>query len=397
MNRRNCILDIFSGHIFLGGMVTVLLIVMTIFGHSCIEPYMAAIDDEPELITIEGSIIKGNQLQWVVVSKTSSLNNPDFIPVRGCQVSIIDELSNEFVFEEYMKGAYILEIEDDQLVVGRRYKLAVSTPEGDEYESAYEALQNGVAIDSIYYNIEERVQSYSGNELEGIRFFVDINAPDTISRYFRWKITETYEYTSYGPISYFYYDTSLEPVPPDDIWGVYRCWMTEDLQDLYLTSTTNLTVNEKKKVPLNYVSTETDRLKIKYSLLVNQYSLEENAYNYFMQNKIATDGSGGLYTSQPQQPLTNLYNVNDPSERVLGYFWLSSVTKWRIMVPRINSLQVNDHFYPIETFNMEDHADGPFPLYIMEEPATGVRLTGSPYCFDCTRRGGTTTRPSYWD
>lgn len=373
-----------------------LMITLALVISSCIEPFHAEIDDEPKLISIEGSLIKGSPWQRVVVSRTTSLSNPRYNPVQGCIVRVVDEENQVFTYEEHTDGVYILMIPDDELIPGRRYKLQIITPEGDEYESESVVLQKGVEIDSLYYNIEERVESYSGSELKGLQFYVDIEASDSASRFFRWKIEETYEYTSAGPIDFYYYDLTFEPVTPEDIWAVYRCWITEEIQGIFLSNTINLTMNEKKRIPLHYVSTETDRLKIQYSLLLHQYPVDEDAYNYFMQNKTATEGSGELYTRQPQQPLTNIYNVNNPAERVLGYFWLSSRTSTRIITKRPNELMVRDHFYPIQPFNMEDHGTGPFPLYIMLDEASGIRMTGSPYCFDCRRRGGTTTRPDYW-
>jgi len=373
----------------------VAVLILTLGLGSCIEPYIADIDNEPELISIEGSLVKGLSRQEIVVSRTTSLGNPVFEPVKGCMVTVLDELNNEFRFDETYNGIYTLEMDQEALVPGRNYKMIVVTPGGDHYESEYETLQGGVPVDSVYYSIEEQLNPENGISADGLQFYVDLQAPDTISRYFRWKITETYEYTSAGPINYYYVDLSFEPVVPDDIWGLYRCWKTEELGDIYLTSTLNLTANEKKQIPLNYVTTLNDRLKIKYSLLVYQYALDEEAYNYFMQNKIATEGSEGLYTRQPQQPVTNIYNVDNEEERVLGYFWTSELSSRRIFVPKLAELDVKDYFYPLEVFNMEDHGAGPFPMAIMVEE--GVRITGSPICFDCTRRGGTTQRPSYWE
>lgn len=363
--------------------------------NSCIESYVANVEDEPDLLTIEASLIKGVKRQKVIVSRTVALDHSYRVMVGGCLVNIMDELGNTFPFEEVTAGAYYADVDDNLLKINRNYKLIVITPEGENYESEYEKLQAGTAIDSAYYIIEDRIES--GIETDGLQFYVDLKATDSISRYYRWKVEETYEYTSAGPINYFYFDKNLIPVPPDDIWAVYRCWQTEDIDNIFITSTVNLVTNEKKRIPLNYVSTQTDRLKIKYSILLQQYSLNENAYNYFMQNKIATEGSEGLYTSQPQQPVTNFYNVNNESERVVGYFWVAELSKVRMIIPRIIELEVKDHFYPLEEFSLEDHGDGPFPLYIMEDKTTGIRITGSPYCFDCTRRGGTTSRPDFWN
>ena len=62
---------------------SLLLFILLMLGYSCISPYEADIDNEPELISIEASLVKGELEQTVKVSVTASLNNSVFKPVRG--------------------------------------------------------------------------------------------------------------------------------------------------------------------------------------------------------------------------------------------------------------------------------------------------------------------------
>ena len=372
-----------------------LTIVLSIVANACIEPYEADINGDVELISIEGSIIKGNPAQHVSISTTTSLLEKEFKPIRGCEVKVVDDLNNEFLFEENTIGKYESVIADNNLVYNRQYKLMITTPKGDKYESLFETLNISNKIDTLYYDIEKKIETYSGEELEGLQFYIDIKAPDSISRYFRWNLTETYEYTTTGYISMIVRigPDTIETYVPADRWEVYRCWMSNEVQGIYLSNTTNITVNEKKKIPLNYVSTMGDRLKIKYSLLVNQYSLSEGAYKYWQQNKIAIEDSDGLYTTQPGQAFTNLHSVNNTEEKVLGYFWASSMTESRIIIPRINSLVVTEEICYIAEYDPRLHKS--LPRYFRIEES-GLLVTGHPNCFDCTLRGGTITKPDFF-
>ena len=139
-----------------------ILIIIFAAAHSCVDSYVAEVDDEPELISIEGSLIKGNEVQFVAVSKTVSLDYPSFIAVRGCLVSIIDDQETEFVYKERNDGTYSATFSDEQLVIGRGYKLRVVTSEGLLYESEYETLNGGVEVDSFYYDIEDGVDQTTG-------------------------------------------------------------------------------------------------------------------------------------------------------------------------------------------------------------------------------------------
>ncbi len=370
---------------------------MTIFTSTCIEPFIAEIDEIPSLISIEGGIIKGDSLQHITITKTATLLNPQYTSVEGCEVKVVDDENNEFVFAYKDMGKYVLAIPDESLVFNRNYKLLITMPDGHIYESQYEKLNSSLDIDSVYYEIEERTTAYTEDDFMGLQFYIDIKATDSISRYFRWRLTETYEYTSTGSISYILFRNDsgfVDKLIPDDIWEVYRCWKSEHVPGIYVSNTNNLTVNKKKKIPLNFVSNKSERLKIKYSLLVNQYTMNEGAYKYWQKNKVAIEESQGLYTTQPGQPVSNLYCVNDSLERVLGYFWASSRTEHRIFVPRINHITVYD--VNCEIFEYEPLLHRLLPRYI-RLTESGIEMTGHPNCFDCTFSGGKITPPDFWE
>jgi len=374
-----------------------LLVILAILGFACVSPYEADIEDEPRLISIEGSLIKGEEEQTVQVSTTASLDYPVFFPVRGCEVNLLDEFDNTFSYREVSGGIYKASIPDEELIYDRYYKLRVITGEGVVYESDYEMLNPGVEVDSLYYEIEDKVDNISGEAYTGLQFYLDLKAGDEESRYFRWRIDETYEYHSFAPLSYYYLDETHTPIYPVDAWEMFTCWKEEEVSGLFQSSTMNLTQNKKKRIYLNYVSALTERLRIKYSLLVRQYTLNENAYEYFEQNRLATEEGEGLYTRQPRQPITNFMNVDDDSERVLGYFWVSTQTSKRIFVPRIEEMDVPAEECDNWEYDELVDGEGPFPIYIYDDKDNGKLYTSSRYCFDCTKRGGTNVKPDYWE
>jgi hypothetical protein len=390
-NKYNCRFDFKM----LGGVF--LYIVLILSSKACVEPYNAEIEEITPLISIEGGIIKGDSVQQIAISRTATLLNPQFTPVEGCKVKVLDEENNEFVFREMKPGVYSLPIVDESLVINRRYKLIIIAPDGNIYESHFENLNKSLDIDSVYFEIEERSTAYTEDILKGLQFYVDVKSADTISRYFRWKLTETYEYTSSTPIAYIYRKENVKIVKdvPQDPYEVFRCWKSEQVPGIFVSNTINLIINEKKKIPLNFVSNKSDRLKIKYSLLVNQYTMSEEAYKYWQQNKVAISESYGIYTKQPGKPVSNIVCTNDSLERVLGYFWVSSRTARRIFVPRINSLYVSD--YPCEIFEYDPTKHILLPRYIAIDKRTGFEVTGHPECFDCTLRGGKITPPEFWN
>lgn len=374
-----------------------LFLVLGLAVNSCVSSFEADIVDEPDLISIEASLIKGELEQSVLVSKTSPLISSAFIPVSGCDVSLLDEQETVYHYIEKTAGKYFIDIPDEALIQGRHYKIRVITAQGNVYESDYEMLNAGIEVDSVYYGVEDKVDVRTGEPYSGVQFYLDVKAGEDESRYFRWRLSEIYEYSSFGPISYYYMDETHEPIYPEDEFAVYTCWKGEDVSGLYQSSTMNLIDNEKKRIHLNYVSALSERLRIKYSLLVDQFTLNENAYNYFEQNRIATEEADGLYTRQPRQPITNFQNVDDAEERVLGYFWVSTKTSRRIFVPRIDEMVVQPESCAYWEYSELEDGEGPFPIYLYEDKAKDKKYVSSITCFDCTRRGGTNVKPDYWE
>lgn len=380
-----------------GSRLPIFLVAITVFLPGCIEPYISPVVAETKILSIEGSLIKGDSIQIVKVHRTATLAYPKPSFIEGCEVKVVDDLNNEFLFEDRDKGEYSIAIPDEGLVYGRDYKLIVVTPDGLVYESEYEKLYSNSEVDSIYYEVEESTRTYTEFDYWGLQYYLDIVAPDTTSRYYRWKLTETYEYTSTGSLSFIIVivDEVLDTIFSEDIWDLYRCWNSKKVPGTYISNTNNLTLNEKKKIPLNYVSNRTDRLKIMYSLLVEQYAISEGAYKYWKQHNVALEGSSGLYNTQPGQPITNLYCSDDCDKRVLGYFWVSSKTERRIFTPRIASLPIYEFDCPTYVYDPLEHKLK--PRYIRVEKETREEITGHPTCFDCTGRGGESSKPDFWE
>jgi hypothetical protein len=88
-----------------------------------------------------------------------------------------------------------------------------------------------------------------------------------------------------------------------------------------------------RKVPMNFISPErSDRLTVQYSILVKQYSISPQEYNFWENMRQVSESAGGIYDTQPYAVVNNIHNVDDPSERVLGYFTVSALREKRIFI-----------------------------------------------------------------
>ena len=388
-NKSN-ILSRFGVKLCFGLFISILF--FCLFG--CKEPFDPHISEKTNTITVDGSLIKGRRKQIVTITRSAPLNDIKYIPVTGCQVEIMDETGNVFPFSEESEGQYTAEIDDNLLINNRKYKLVFDTPDGNRYESTYEEIVETAPVDSVYAVPESIYSSPDKEYINVVRFYLDLKAPEEGARYYRWDLTETYEIHSFYHIDWIYLNKdTLYLNNPDSI---YFCWITSDIDELFSSNTVNLKINEKKKIPLNFVPRNARKLAVRYSLLVNQYALSPDAYDYWHQKKVEIEESGGLYTKQPGQSRSNITNINDATEKVLGFFWVSSRSQKRIYNTIPSTYYRTINYCETEVFDTSLYVPGSIVYVTNRLSSYGIDYTADRVCFDCTLLGGSVEKPSYW-
>jgi hypothetical protein len=380
---------------------------------NCISPYEPQIQGENGVLVVDGSLIKGHEKQVVMISETAPISQPVFLPVEKCQVRIADNTGNEFVFSEESPGKYVANIDDAQLDYNKQYKLMFTTSSGDDYESDYQVLLETAPVDSLYFKSEYRYSSATGKETtSGLQFYVDLDAPNDASRYYRWVLEETWEEHSKSEIWAVYDGQKIKPFYPRD--SLYRCWVTGNVTGLYAASTINLSENRIKKVPLHFLESNSSKLSIKYCATVSQYALNEDAYDYWYEKERELNESGNIYTIQPSQPKSNIHNINHADEKVLGFFWVASLTQKHVFAHVNNdptetgSCSSVAVYYETEDFDkvspllyaalsaFADLLPDP-PIYIALEHGTNYNIILTPGCVDCRANGGEARKPDFWE
>ena len=375
-------------------------ILILLVANACIKPYDPKLNDNAiNKYVVQGLVSSVEGWQEVAVSRTSSIDKAEFFPISGCDLSIIDDQGNTFELEQFDDGKYRVFMYSSELVTGRGYMVKILMPNGDILESEYDVMPEGPSeMGDVYFQIEEQLTDDPEFAFNGIQFYTDFSASEDDGKYYRWKCTETYEYHSEYPLEFYYDQTGVHQVSPPD-YSKMICYKTNIIEDVYTLSTLNLASNSFDAYKLNYVKNSSNRLDILYSLLVEQASISEEAFNYYDKLRINVEQSGGLYTSQPLAIKGNFTNTTNPDNEVLGYFQASTVASTRVFIEPLDDLELDFLsaciLNPLR-FGFIEIPRSEYPAYLFSSGGDWTLTTMTKTCVDCTQSGGVIEKPDYW-
>jgi hypothetical protein len=382
---------------------------------ACVEPYNP---DEDELRTgilvINAHLTDGAGEQVIEISRSVGLTYSFFDPVSGSLAEVIREDGELRVFSESQPGYYRADLDAAFLQTGSSYMLHVVTPDWNEYESDFDKLRPVPDIDSLYYELETNSFSSESDSIGGIRFYCDFTYDNEDYEYIRWDLTETYEFHNRDDLVYYFLDMDhwMKPVPDTSIYTV--CYITNELFQIHSMSLRSLDFGNYIKKPFSFVPNDMREQKLhhKYSLLVKQYSLGQEAFYYWNELKKNTGEQGSLFDRQPAMLKSNIRNVNDETERVLGFFSMAGVVEKRAFAVKPEGLDLIP--YEDQCFVMPKYGEeyntvpyfrpggyyplDPPPIYITWHPRMPLPpMLTSKACVDCREyENSTDIKPDYW-
>ena len=345
-------------------------------------------------LVVEGIINTGtNAVTTITISHTRNLGDTVSIisPETQAQVSIESEAGAGYPLVHQGNGIYQSAILN--LGVTSKYRLKIAAS-GNTYQSELVTPKQSPPIDSITFKQDHDVTVY-----------VHAHDPNNKTTYYRWEYDETFQYRAAFDASLgvkngriFYRDATTQ---------VYNCWGTQHSTNVITASTLLLGSDVVSYVPLTVIRDSTERLGVRYSINVFQYALTEEAYRYWDVIKKSTQQTGSIFDLQPSQLAGNIHNAANATEPVLGFVSAGSVTQKRIFID--NSQLSNWYYYSqqykdlcVQTNGDQDpvdylhyvYPDTTYSPYYFITP--GIIAVQKTPCLDCTRRGGTTVKPTFW-
>ena len=380
-----------------------ILLVSIAFASSCKEPYVPPKDlnTTTNYLVVDGILKLGADSTYISLSRTRSyFDSLPSVPELNAVVILVGQFGETIPLYQLGNGLYA----SANLFMNQNetYTLQISTTDGKQYQSDSIIAQYCPPIDSVSW----KQDSTSAESKQGVTIYVTTHDPLNNTRFYRWEYAETWQYRSAYFSNLIYVDNSNSLRLRDSNEMVYDCWKFHPSTELQLASSSKLSSDIIFENPLVFIPVGDQRLGVEYSILVKQYALAEEAYNYWQNLKKNTELTGSIFDPQPSQGVGNLHCISDPSVPVLGYISASAVQEMRLF---ISYRALNDWNYsnlngcapPLsmpaydpDSLHHYFHEEGYVPTIIFGFPPR----VGASYnsCVDCTIQGGTNMKPLFW-
>jgi hypothetical protein len=353
---------------------------------SCREPYdPPAINANLNYLVVDGLLNTGDSTV-ITLSRTRNFSDTSVsVPETGAQITVVGDAADSYAFTEEPNGRYISNL---NLNPAEKYQLKIATIDGKQYTSDPVVVKETPPIDSVNW-------TYDNN---GVHIYANTHDPSNNTRYYRWEYQEVWEYHAAFD-SYLIYSNGLITTRPTN-QHVFACWQTHNSTELLLATSSGLSQDLIYQMPIMFVPRMSQQISVKYSILVKQFALTQDAYDFWQNQKKNTELTGSIFAPQPSQTNGNLHCISNPGEPVLGFISASSVQEQRIF---ISNGEVFGWDYPFSTCKEVIVTPDSVNFYFKELGYYPVDTYGIadyygalPSCADCTFGGGTPIKPPFW-
>jgi len=375
-----------------------LLLVILITFNSCKKPYDPKVDENiASILVVEGYINTGIGPTKFIISKAAQLSATNsFIPENGATVTV--ESSGGVSQNLTALGNGVYQHTQLNINTAQKYRLKIRTSTGKNYASDFVDVKVTPNIDKVAW---KEVQG-------GVQITADTHDAQAKSRYYMWDFEDTWLFNSNFDSEVIFKGGAMQARTVEE--SVYRCWASGRSTSIILGNSLKLTEDIISQQPILLIPTRSEKLGIRYSILVKQYALTKEAFEYMEIMKKNTEELGSIFGPLPSQQIGNIKNVDDQNEIVVGFVYATSKTEarifinnsdisyvWNVTKPNSDTCSENEI---MQTSNLGQYfaAGNLVPTYQIYD-ASGNSVIGYGFapriCVDCTLRG-TKTMPPFW-
>jgi hypothetical protein len=375
--------------------IACLLIPPTTCLSTCRQPYAPpAVTNPNRFLVVDGFINTGaNAITTFNLNRTRNLGDSTVtgIPELDAQVSIVGSGGSSFPLTETI-GTGFYSSAPLTLDATQQYHILITTTTGETFSSDPAPCEANPPIDSVFWE-----------QPGDLTIYASTHDPTGSTHYYRYDYNETWQHNSQLQTIWGVANGMIYPL--DSTTQKDSCWTTDTSGTILLASSAAETTDIIPAFPLLTIPNSDPRVRFIYSILVRQYALTQDAYNYWQLIRTNTQNVGTLFDVQPTQLTGNIRCTSNPAEPVIGFISATNVQQQRIFIlyEQVSNWAQNQPGYGCDTVQISYDDLNPF-VYNYQNPnyvpwyfiTNGPLVLASPSCLDCTLLGGINVRPPYW-
>lgn len=274
------------------------------------------------ILVVEGLINIADSTK-IKLSRTVVIGNKNTAnPEGGAIVSIENAQATVATLTEIKKGTYVTPVLN--LDKTKQYRLRIKTANGKTYLSDLVDAKVTPPIDSIGYTFNSK----------GMLIYANAHDDTNNSRYYLYNFTETWKFHADHESRYITNGSALVPRTPQQ--QVYYCFNGDTSTNVITNSTAALTQDVVNQLPITTIDYSSDKLQVRYSIMVTQTALTKDAYSFWENMKTGTEKLGSIFDAQPSTIPGNIHNIADLKEPVIGYISAATTQSKRIFIDKHN-------------------------------------------------------------
>jgi Domain of unknown function (DUF4249) len=348
----------------------------------CVEPFEFVVKNNQPRLVVEGHISdksfnetllypSDGRRFTVKLRTTSDVTNTRDQVVSGALVQLLDDSGGQVSYTETNAGIYLIADDDFKAFPDRRYKLRISLPGDEIFESSWEIMPDfeDAPMGNIAFNeIEKQAYKYIAGEQEirpvkGINAFIHVPEQDVAGTlFYKWDFTAHWIF--------------IAPLPPLSS-PVKKCWVANpSYLPAYALQEDHGGGYDKVLFFMETVNNE--RIYEDFSVLVQQEVLSKDYY--FFLKEMQEQDQGPLLSDKPPFNLQTNIKSADGETGAIGYF---AVTREQAERWYFNK---RDLSYPVVN-NLKASCTGPPPF---------VPPPGCENCLEYQFGEAQTNKPTWW-
>ena len=377
---------------------TTCLLLLILFS-ACRDKYMPNIKTPVNgFLVVEGYINTGDGPTSFMLSRATGLDSVYIHPETGAQAEVQGENGSNYPLAEHGGGKYSI----DQLTVdpGQQYRLHIKTSNGKEYQSEFAEVKISPPIDQVDWKADA----------DGVNISVSTHDEQNKTRYYQWEFTETWQYNSAFRSFYIYENDTVRVRTASETIPFY-CWRTDSSTSIVIASSAKLAKDVIAGFPLTKIPyLASDRLTTRYSILVKQFALTREWYEWKQKVKKNTEQLGSIFDAQPSGTGGNIHCITEPGETVVGFIGCSTQSEKRIFITHgeVPSAVVYTGYEDCMEVSKGNNPEMLRGIFMNNSAYITSIIPGSgpggvieigvavAECVDCRLKGGSSTKPDFW-